>query len=174
VLPGIERADTARTMIVPKVAAPPPRGGLRVVLPWVGFGLIAVAVVAGTTLWSAALRQAPQQAAIDRTTLDTAARSAPPSSAVAPTGTAATTTAPAAPAPARRPTAARRHSSAAEPPPPAVPATSAPPVTAASATPAPTTVTHPPSGCLDPLLAAEPCPSTGPTLAPTPALPVVG
>ena len=52
-LPAIERTEPVRTLIVPRVGA---RSRVRLLLPWVVFGAVAVVVITGTTLWSVALR----------------------------------------------------------------------------------------------------------------------
>jgi hypothetical protein len=64
VLPSIEQTEPARTVIVPRVESPAARGPLRLLLTWVAFGVVAVVVVVGTTLWSvhAALGSEPCRA----------------------------------------------------------------------------------------------------------------
>jgi hypothetical protein len=95
VLPSIERTEPARTVIVPRVPPPAPRGRFRFLLPWLAFGAVAVAVVMGTTLWSVTLRSASRTAS-EPTGIDTAMVPAAPSVTALPTTPAAPVTSPAA------------------------------------------------------------------------------
>ena len=143
-LPSIERTEPARTLIVPRVGPVATRGRLRFLLPWLVFGAVAVVVIAGTTLWSTALRtSAAGRATTDAAGIDTGVAASPPSVAALPTTpAAATVTTAAAFAPVRSPVQ-RPHAVA----PPSAPAR--------QAVVAPTSVVPPP----------DPAPTTLPGLA---------
>ena len=91
-LPSIERTEPARTLIVPRVRPLATRSRLRFLLPWLVFGAVAVVVIAGTTLWSVALRtSAAGRATADAAGIDTGFAAGPPSVAALPTTPAAAT-----------------------------------------------------------------------------------
>ena len=90
-LPSIEQTEPARTVIVPRVESTAARGPLRLLLTWVAFGVVAVMVVAGTTLWSVTLRSAASRAAPEPAGIDTAGAQAAASLVALPTTPAAAT-----------------------------------------------------------------------------------
>ena len=103
-LPSIEQTEPARTVIVPRVESPAPRGPLRLLLTWLAFGVVAVVVVVGTTLWSVTLRSSASRAAPEPAGIDTAGAQAAASIVALPTTPAApATTAAAVRSPAPRP-----------------------------------------------------------------------
>jgi len=92
VLPSIERTEPARTLIVPRVGPRATHSRLRFLLPWLVFGAVAVVVIAGTTLWSVALRtSAAGRATADAAGIDTGVAAGPPPVAALPTTPAAAT-----------------------------------------------------------------------------------
>lgn len=126
--------DDVPTAVVPQVGPGPLPGRARGVLPWVGFGVVAVAVVAGASLWSTTLR-APHAPPV-ATLVEASAPVAPPSVAPPSTVVKAPASVPAATARGAAPPVGRR---AARPSVvrPAAPARGAAPV--AAPTPAPPT-----------------------------------
>jgi hypothetical protein len=113
-----------RTTIVPQVR-PPSRA--RTLLPWVGFGLVAVVVVGGTTAWAATLRSGNDALLVN---------AAPPAVAVSQMPVAApsaTTVEALRTVEAARPSVVRRTQAPAAPPPPVLPLPPAP--TSAAAKP---------------------------------------
>jgi hypothetical protein len=92
VLPSIEQTEPARTVIVPRVESPAARGPLRLLLTWLAFGLVAVVVVVGTTLWSVTLRSSASRAAPEPGGIDTAGAQAAASIVALPTTPAAPAT----------------------------------------------------------------------------------
>jgi hypothetical protein len=160
VLPSIERSASARTIIVPRVDSAPPRSGVRTLLPWVVFGVVAVTVVLGTTLWSAALHTTtPAQATLDSTALDTATRAASAAPTVtttpdAPAAVAAPTAGPVRHRPSATPVASRPTAASPTPAAPLAPATVAP-TTAVSPTAVLTVPPQPPVDCAVALAAAD-------------------
>jgi hypothetical protein len=139
VLPTIERTDPARTLIVPRVGPPASRSRLRFLLPWLVFGAVAVVVIAGSTLWSVALRtSAAGRATPDAAGIGTGAAPGPLAAAALPTTpAAATVTSVAALTSVRSP--APRPRAIAPPPAPARPAAVAPTSVVPPQDPAPTT-----------------------------------
>jgi hypothetical protein len=160
VLPSIERTEPARTLIVPRVGPPATRSRLRFLLPWLVFGAVAVVVIAGTTLWSVALRtSAAGRATPDGAGIDTGAAPGPLAVAALPTTpAAATVTTVAAFTSVRSPV----HRPRAVPPAPARPAAAAPTSVVSPPDPVPTTLPGP-TVCAEP--GAEP-PACAATSAP--------
>ena len=153
-LPSIERTEPARTLIVPRVGPLATRSRLRFLLPWFVFGAVAVVVIGGTTLWSAALRTSAAGRAAPGAAIGTGAAPVvapgPPSPAALPTTPAAATVTTAAAftavhGPVRRPRAVA--------PPSAPPAAVAPTSVVPPPDPAPTTLPGP-AVCAEP--GAEP------------------
>jgi type IV secretory pathway VirB10-like protein len=144
VLPSIEQTEPARTVIVPRVESPAARGPLRLLLTWVAFGVVAVVVVVGTTLWSVTLRSAASRAAPEPAGIDTAGAQAAASLVALPTTPAApATTAAAVRSPAPRPRVV------APPPPAPVPHS----VPALPLTDPASSIRPDPVGCAEPLCA---------------------
>jgi hypothetical protein len=139
VLPSIERTDPARTLIVPRVGPPATRSRLRFLLPWLVFGAVAVVVIAGTTLWSVALRtSAAGRATPDAAGIGTGAAPGPLAVAALPTTPAAATVTVAALTSVRSPVPRPR--AVAPPPAPARPAAVGPTSVVPPTDPAPTTL----------------------------------
>jgi len=158
VLPSIERTEPARTVIVPRVEPPAARSRLRIVLPWLVFGAVAVVVIGGTSLWSVALgTSAASRATPELSGIDTATTQAGPSAAALPTTpAAAAVTTEAVVTAARSP--ASRPRAVAPPPAPLPRPVEAPPSAVTQPAPAPKALPDP-VVCVEPD-ALSPCAAT--------------